>query len=143
MKRSLLLALVSLASSAIFAQNTVPVSNLFASSTNWDGASIDADGVITFTKSYNGAGYAAWSGVNLDDYATVTAEVSAPTGDLTQAQIFVQYVEDTSVETKNTKNVVSGYVDIAAEGTTKIVVELDKTIGWDVWQILVQSDKET
>ena len=139
MKKLLLLSSLALCFSAAQAQSTKNVSDLFTSATNWGGVTMNGT-TISFTKNYTGIGYANWSSIDVSKYASVTAVLANPTGDIIEAQVFVQYVEDVSVEgDKNTTNDESGYLELPANAETTITVNLKNTNGWNAWQVMIQN----
>ncbi len=140
MKKLLLLSSLALCLSAAQAQNTKNVSDLFTSSASWGDATISGT-TITFTGNYKGIGYANWSSIDVSKYASVTAVLDNPTGEITQAQVFVQYVEDATVQgDKVTANDESGYVNLNTTGETTITVNLKNTNGWKAWQVMIQNN---
>lgn len=137
MKKLLLFFALALGIGSASAQNTKNVTELFTSTTEWNGK-INGS-TITISKQWDGAGYANWSGVDVSKYASVTAVLKNVTVD-EGVNLLVQYVDPATLsqDDKTTKAVESGYVAPEKDGTLTLTCPLDQTCTWPVWVIVLQ-----
>ncbi len=137
MKKLLLFFALALGIGSASAQNTKNVTELFTSTTEWNGK-INGS-TITISKQWDGAGYANWSGVDVSKYASVTAVLKNVTVD-EGVNLLVQYVDPATLsqDDKTTKAVESGYVAPEKDGTLTLTCTLDQTCTWPVWVIVLQ-----